>query len=341
MAPMAAEKKNLYQILGISRDANSIDVGLAYERRKAEQQRAVPHDPNDEALVRQAYEVLNNPKRRAAYDASLVTAAEKATAAEQAHAPDLMLEGEEPEPKSNLSKMVPLAVGLVVILVIALYFAFRPSHDAAKSAPAPVAEAPKPAPPPPPPKPMGAHQILPGTLLSVGQVLSYEMSGRAVPIGLALAVEPGSMITTCHGIPAGSKFVLRMGAESFSVDLSTTDEALDLCKLQVPGLNVRPLTIATDEAKAGDKIFTLGVNAKGDFALTEGTVKRTLISEGVKLLELSMPIAATGSGGAVLDQYGRLVGIATTPHRHGAGLQVAISSAWISQMRSRSRPQPQ
>lgn len=340
MAPMAAEKKNLYQILGIPRDANSIDVGLAYERRKAEQQRAVPHDPNDEALVRQAYEVLNNPKRRAAYDASLVTAAEKATAAEQAHAPDLMLEGEEPEPKSNLSKMVPLAVGLVVILVIALYFAFRPSHDAAKSAPAPVAEAPKPA-PPPPPKPMGAHQILPGTLLSVGQVLSYEMSGRAVPIGLALAVEPGSMITTCHGIPAGSKFVLRMGAESFSVDLSTTDEALDLCKLQVPGLNVRPLTIATDEAKAGDKIFTLGVNAKGDFALTEGTVKRTLISEGVKLLEVSMPIAATGSGGAVLDQYGRLVGIATTPHRHGAGLQVAISSAWISQMRSRSRPQPQ
>ena len=44
-------------------------------------------------------------------------------------------------------------------------------------------------------------------------------------------------------------------------------------------------------------------------------------------------------GGAVFDVYGRLVGIATTPHRYGANVNAAISSAWISQMRTRGRPQ--
>jgi S1-C subfamily serine protease len=154
-------------------------------------------------------------------------------------------------------------------------------------------------------------------------------------VGLALAVEPGRMITTCHGVPAGGKLVVKVDKESLSADLAETDEELDLCRLAVQGLNVRALAIA-DEAKAGDKIFALGVNTAGEFALTEGTVKQTRIVSGAKVLDLSMPVNANSSGGAVLDAYGRLVGIATTPHRYGSG-PAAISAGWISQIRSRSR----
>jgi S1-C subfamily serine protease len=169
--------------------------------------------------------------------------------------------------------------------------------------------------------------------------MSYEMSGRAVPVGLAVAVEPGAMLTTCHGIAGNSQMVVRYGAESLSANLSATDEVLDLCKLAVTGMNARAIEIAADEAKAGDKIFVLGANAAGDFALTEGTVKGVRMASGVKVLELSVPIAASASGGAVFDVYGRLVGVATTPHRYGANVNAAISSAWISQMRTRGRPQ--
>ena len=54
------------------------------------------------------------------------------------------------------------------------------------------------------------------------------------------------------------------------------------------------------------------------------------------VIELSMPIAAAGSGGAVLDEYGRLVGIATTSHKLGAGLNIALPASWLAQMRTRS-----
>src|SRR5438132_908072 len=80
---MAAPKQSLYEILGIPRDANELDVGLAFQRRMLELQRASPQDPSQIAYVTQAHEVLSNPARRAAYDASLLTAQERAAAAAQ------------------------------------------------------------------------------------------------------------------------------------------------------------------------------------------------------------------------------------------------------------------
>jgi curved DNA-binding protein CbpA len=79
-AAMAQSKKTLYQILGVGRDASLEDIGLAHEMRAAELERRSPPDPSTQALVQQAFEILSNPKRRAAYDSQLLTAAEKSAA---------------------------------------------------------------------------------------------------------------------------------------------------------------------------------------------------------------------------------------------------------------------
>ncbi len=329
-----AQKKSLYEILGIAPDANELDVGLAYEKRLQERQRSVHHDPNEEALVQQAYEILSHPKRRAAYDASRVSAVEREAAAKQS--PDLVLEETDSEPPARPKWLVPAIVAGVVVLVAA-FFMLRSGPPAQKAPPPPVAEAPPP--PPPPPQPQSAAQILAKAVRATGQLLSYDMSGAAVPLGIAASLDPATVITTCHGMAAGSKLVFRQGAEMQSAELLVDDEVLDLCKLAVPGLAAAPLAIANEEPKAGDKVFALGVNSKGAFALTEGTVKQVRMAQNVKVLDLSIPIAPAASGGPVLDAFGRVVGIATTPHRYGAGVNAAISSAWISQMRSRARPQ--
>jgi S1-C subfamily serine protease len=329
-----AAKKSLYEILGIEPDANDLDIGLAFQRRTYELQRIPGADPNAIALVQQAHEILSNPKRRAAYDASLVTAAEKSAAAQQ-ETTDLVVEADDEEP--GRPKWLIPAIVVVAVVAIGAFFAMRSGSP--EKAPAPVAEeAPKPA-PPPPPQPLTAERILPMAVRATGQLLSYDMSGTAVPVGLAVSLEPGTVITTCHGIAAGSKLVFRQGAETLSAELTEADEVLDLCRFTVPGLKATPLAIAQDEAKAGDRVYALGVNAKGEFALTEGTLKATRMSQNVKVLELPMPVAASASGGPVLDAFGRVVGIQTTPHRYGAGINAAISSAWISQLRSRARPQ--
>ena len=113
MTPMANTKKTLYEILGIARDANEIDIGLAHERRGYELQRAVPQDANAAALVRQAFEILSNPKRRAAYDASLLTADEKAAASQQAE-PDLVLGDEDEDKPARKLPLIPIAIAVVI-----------------------------------------------------------------------------------------------------------------------------------------------------------------------------------------------------------------------------------
>jgi serine protease Do len=335
MAPMASPKKNLYEILGVPRDANALDIGLALRARTAEQQRAVPQDPSAQSLLHQAHEILANPQRRAAYDASLVTAAEKAAASEQAE-PDLILESgeEEADPRK---KFVKPGIAVVVVIVLAIFFAMRSGHAPEAPKPEPVAEAPKP-PPPPPPTPLSSGQILTSVRASVGPVMSYEMSGRAVPVGLALVLEPGVVVTTCHGISGGSQLVVKIAQESLSGSLTVTDEVLDLCRVSVPGLTARAVVLSADDARVSDKIYVLGANAKSDLALTEGSVSQLRSTPEGKVLEISVPVAPAGSGGAVFDVFGRVIGIATTPHAYGANLNIAIPASAIAQMRSRERP---
>jgi hypothetical protein len=322
---MAHPKKTLYEILGVDRDANPLDIGLAHERRVKEMQRAVPPDPSAEALIQQAFEVLSDQKRRAAYDAQLLTAAERTAAAEQATT-DLEIEAEEPK-----RKLSPLHLGgIAVVCAVIAFFAFKPAPEAPQ--PEKVVVAAKPA-PPPPPKPRTALEVLGNSATSIGRVMVYSMSGSATQIGLAVSTEPATMITTCHAIAAGGKLVVRVGKDQFPADLTITDEALDLCRLSLPGFATPPLKLSTEEPKAGDRIYTLSLDGKGDITSAEGTVKAIRGN----LIEISTPIAADATGAGVFDQYGALLGIATAPHDQGANVHLAIPSSAIAQMRSRTK----
>ncbi len=338
MAPMA--KKTLYDVLGLPRDAMALDVGLAYQKRLEELQRAPLQDASELALAKSAHEVLSNPTRRAAYDASLVTESEKAAAKEQA-APDLVLESGDDDTQPRRIPPVGIAVGAVALLIIVI-FAWRTMHAPAPP-PKPVESAEETARPAPPPPPVAQKKspkdILAQAQASVARLQSFEMSGRAVPLGLAVALEPTAMITTCHGITAGSQLVASFGAETRSATMSINDDVLDLCRIGIAPPAVPTVAIAADEAKPGDAIYVLGANASGELALTEGTVQALMPDARGKMLQLSMPVAAGGSGGAVFNAYGRLVGIATTSHGHGAGVNLAIPAGWIAQMHSRAPPQ--
>jgi len=334
MAPMANPKKSLYEILGVPRDANDLDIGIAHQRRVLELQRAVPPDPGAQVLLHEAFEVLSNPKRRVAYDASLLSAAEKAAAAEQAE-PDLVLEGDDEKPANRNKVIAAVLAGVAVVTVLGLWIGLRGE----KAAPPPVVKAPEPPPPPPPPQKLSPAQILTRAMKSTGRVMSYEMSGRAVPVGLALSAEPGTMVTTCHGLSGNSQLVVKIGPESNSATLDVTDEVLDLCRVAITGLNVPTLKPAADEPRVGDPVFVLGASAAGELAVTEGTVKGLRATPNGKVIELSMPVAPAGSGGAVFDAYGNLVGVATTAHKLGAGLNIALPAAWLTQMRTRTAAQ--
>jgi serine protease Do len=335
MAPMPQAKRNLYEILGVAPEASDAEIRRAYNQLRDALERAVPQDASEAALLRSAYETLSNPARRAAYDAALVTASEKAAAAQAGAEPDLVVEDDEAAAPRKRPPWGLIALGGAAVLIVLLVVGRM--HSNPVPPPPPVAEAPKPEPPPPPPPPRTPAQILAATLPAVARVQGLDMSGRARPIGLAVSVEPGVMVTTCHGMVANTQLIATSGKESRSASLAINDEVLDLCKLAVAGLDAKPVALSDREPAVGDKIYALGANAAGDIALTEGTIKGRVKTPNGDALQISVPIAAAGSGGPVLDADGRLVGIGTTPHSFGAGVDVALPAGWIAQARTRAR----
>jgi hypothetical protein len=143
-------------------------------------------DSNALTFITHARDTLIDPRRRAAYDATLVTASEKAEAASQGT--DLLVEADadEEEDSGARKKVIPL-VAVAVLALIALVF-WGKSGNKPEAPKAEQAEAPAPkAPPPPPPKVMKAEDILAASMRAVGQVQSFDMSGKATPVGLAAA----------------------------------------------------------------------------------------------------------------------------------------------------------
>jgi curved DNA-binding protein CbpA len=68
-------KDSLYDILEVNRSASAADIERSYKKLRAELEKdAAP--PEKLTLVRQAHEVLSDPRQRAAYDASAEGATE-------------------------------------------------------------------------------------------------------------------------------------------------------------------------------------------------------------------------------------------------------------------------
>src|SRR5471030_1805691 len=69
---MAQNKKTLYEVLGVSRDAKVTDIVRAYSRIRADQQKetAAP-DPRLLAMAKAAHDTLSDPDRRDEYDRSI------------------------------------------------------------------------------------------------------------------------------------------------------------------------------------------------------------------------------------------------------------------------------
>lgn len=269
---------NLYEVLGVPRNAKNTDIGRAHNRLVREYQKeTAPPDPRRDALLGEAFETLTDPDRRDAYDASLVVRRAKSG-----------------------GKLVGVAVLLAVVLGGAgFYFLQRASVPQQKPGRA-------------------SHEILADAQRSVGRLQSIDVSGKTTPVGLAFAIEENVMASTCAGVTPGAQLTVSMVARNASARVTTTDIELGLCKIAVDGAGSWPLPISGAEPRAGEKVYAPKVSPTGEVALAEGTVKRVVAEPKGRIIEVTMAISPDNGGGPLLDRFGRVVGVANVDGRHMA-----------------------
>ena len=329
-----AKKRSLYDILGVQRDAMAIDIGVAYKKRLAEMERRPGTDPQEIALVREAYHILRQPKEREAYDASLITREEREEA--KAHgAPDLVLEADDEETlKGRGRKRAILAVAIIAFAIVAALVLSRMGSDRS-APPAPIAADKVAAPPPPPPpRTRDATEILGIAAPVIAGIVAYDISGKPQPAGNGVLVAPDAIVTTCHALPASATIVARVGVESVPATVAIFDEDLDLCRLMITPVSARPIVPNVEEPKAGDKVFVVGYHQEGVLSVVESKVTAVRAANAARLIDLSVTVPAGASGGGLFDAYGRLVGVLTDKGN------AAIAAATLAQMRTRGQPPP-
>jgi len=324
---MAQAKRTLYEIVGVAPDASAEEIEHACNERRAQLSAEASPDTSTLALVRHAREVLTNPERRAAYDARIAAVA----AAEL----PVMRDGDKPQPVPVIespqdeepARRTPwglIAVIGAAALIVILFVARMMTNPVP---PAPVAEAPKPPPPPPEPVKLTPTQIISAASPSIARLQAIDLSGNVQALGLAVAVEPGMVVSTCHAIPANAQITASFGADKGAATLVINDEVLDLCKFSIAGVEPRAIGMASALARPGDNVYVVSPDAPGSYALADATVKQVVRTPAGDVIQLS---GSAANGAPVLDATGRLVGIANN------GSQ-AIPAAAIGQAKSRSR----
>lgn len=123
------------------------------------------------------------------------------------------------------------------------------------------------------------------------------------------------ILTNAHVVKGvSSATVTPQGKKAFSATVVGRDEKSDIAVLKISTGGLPSVILGDSDALAqGDKVFALGYpfGISGDAAFTDGVVSKTnaKASSGKVYIQNTVEIHPGNSGGALINQYGRVVGI--------------------------------
>jgi S1-C subfamily serine protease len=289
---MAAPSRTKYDDLGVPRTATAAEIEKAYRKYRSHADMTTSApDRARDNRVKSAYETLSNADKRAIYDLVLA----------------------RPE-RERRSKGTMAAIAGVVVLsgAAGLAYLLQP-------------------PPPPPPGSLSIEQLTHNASQAMGRVDSLDMSGKAMRMGLAFAIDEGVVATSCTGITPTSQLNLYLAPRTVAVKVAQADDKTGLCKLAAAGVGSWPLAITAADPSPGDTVYVTKMNAVGEVGLVEAKVKRVVASERGKVVETSIAVLPDRQGGPLLDAQGRVIGIAILRDpATGRGEIVRITPDWAA-----------
>jgi hypothetical protein len=292
---MATRNPTHYEVLGLDPSAKHTEVGLAYNRKLAAHRREdAPPDPQGVARLKEAFEVLSDLDRRAEYDAMLRAAMMK--------------------PAFRKGQGL-VAAGFLVLVGAGLYWHLRPQEA--------------------PPAPGKTYdELLAAATPAIGRLKATEMSGQVRNAGLAFAVDEGTLVTSCAGLPANSQLLVEYPTRSVPARVAMSDPALGLCKLEVPGSGAWQLAVSDTPPRGGDRAYAAYVNTTGEVGLREIQVKNVKTSD--KGTVVLTNVAPEHPGTPLIDIHGRVIAVANVTE--GQGAYVPLPKSWGDAPIKESKP---
>jgi len=168
-----------------------------------------------------------------------------------------------------------------------------------------------------------AAACLPATVT----ILSINADGDTIGLGSGFIVrQDGVIITNAHVLRGASRAVVILASKEriSRVNVMDADSARDVAVLKIPDEGLPFLATRVTIPKIGERVVAIGSPEGLSQTVTEGIVSGTRIDDGRQLVQISAPISPGSSGGAVLDDHGRVFAISTSYLTSGQQLNFAL-----------------
>jgi len=172
--------------------------------------------------------------------------------------------------------------------------------------------------------------VIKQSLKSVVMIIAFDEEAQPTGIGSGFVVnDKGDIVTNYHVLEKASAAVVRLVGvdKKYPVTMIVRKNAKDdLLVIRAEGLSAPALNLGDDIfQEVGDRIIAIG-NPKG----FSGTVSEGIISgfrkvdSTSRMMQITAPISPGSSGGPVLAQNGKVIGIATATVTAAQNLNFAV-----------------
>lgn len=187
---------------------------------------------------------------------------------------------------------------------------------------------------PSPSKPLTVPQLALLALPSVVRLTVLDAQGVPSVQGSGFVVGENLIATNWHVVKAAHAVTANFqSGRSETVDgLVNCDIARDLVILHANTAGVRPLPLASGTAQVGDSVVAVGSPEGLGGSLSTGIVSALRLYNGARTIQTTAPISHGSSGGALLDVYGRVLGVTSFFVTDGQNLNFAYSSYHLRQL---------
>jgi hypothetical protein len=293
-------KETLYDILGVPRNAKINEIERVYARHRSEMRReTAPPDPRRATLLREAFEVLSDPQKREAYDASLRRERAK------------LLRDRRLGPGEIAAISVVVAIGVIVALSV-----FRSAEDRRSKLLA---------------------EIRTEASLAVGRLQGVGIGGETVSSAVAFTLEQGVMVTPCAGVSPNAQLVVIVPTRRIPARVIGTDSTRRFCRLEVAGGGSWPLKVGGGVPRPGAKVYAPDVAANGEVLLREGSIKGVTSGAQGTIVETSLAVPPDAAGRPLLDADGLVIAVAMVD-AGGKGHHIRVPDEWVETGRVKPKP---
>jgi len=149
---------------------------------------------------------------------------------------------------------------------------------------------------------------------AVVTIVAFDGEGRKIGQGSGFLVRADGVVVTNWHVLAGASaatMTLQSGAEFNRVMFLSGDPTTDVVLIKVPGFNMPTVQMTTSLPEVGAKIVTLGSPLGFTNTVSEGIVSAIRVVDGRRMVQVTAPISHGSSGGAILDNLGRVFAISS------------------------------